>query len=382
MKAGKTLTELADELERQNNAKRDFTADTRSVQFDIVGGKAQGDLNTGFTAIEGRNHIFEEPSKVQPTLALMGVADRFMMTPHTHGQIASHLDIPKRHYDAMLKDNPDLLALTVNTLFKRKPAPRLVRTLDGQARAFLSNRYRCIDNYQIASLAIEVLMQSRASIMSCDVTESKLYIKALFPKTEAEVKKGDPVQAGVMITNSEIGMGRMAVQPLVMRLVCLNGMIMQDSSIKRTHLGARMEMDEGGLALEYKQDTEAALDRALALQIRDTMLALSSPEKVMDHVARIQRATTEMIEGDPVAAVQVLQRKAGLGDEDRSGILRHLIQGGDLSQWGLCSAVTRYSQDVDDYDKATGLEVLGGQIIELPQSDWTAIATATTRTAA
>ena len=74
-------------------------------------------------------------------------------------------------------------------------------------------------------------------------------------------------------------------------------------------------------------------------------------------------------------------RVKALRDRLESGILRHLIHGGDLSQWGLANAVTRHSQDVDDYDKATDFEMLGGQIIELKQTDWTAIATATTRAA-
>ena len=115
----------------------------------------------------------------------------------------------------------------------------------------------------------------------------------------------------------------------------------------------------------------------MSLQIRDTMRALASPEKIMEHVAKIKSASERMLEGDPVAAVQVLQKKAGFGDEERGGILRHLIQGGDLSQWGLTNAVTRYSQDIDDYDRATSMELLGGQIIEMQQTDWRAIATAT-----
>ena len=377
MKAGRSIEELARELERQNNAKRDFTADTRGVEFEL---REPDTFDDGLFK-EGLNTLaiaHKKPDMGMPRLALKGVDDsKFLITAHTHGQIASHLDIPKKYYDAMLKNHPDLLSVTVNTLFRRDPKPRLIRTLDGSARAFLSNKYRTIDNYQIAGLALQIMVDSGARVVSSEVTESKLYIKALFPKTEAEVKKGDPVQSGVVITNSEIGMGRMTVQPLVMRLVCLNGMIMQDSSIKRTHLGARMDTDGDGMATEYRADTLQALDHALSLQIRDTMRALASPEKIMEHVAKIKTASERMLEGDPVAAVQVLQKKAGFGDEERGGILRHLIQGGDLSQWGLTSAVTRYSQDIDDYDRATGMELLGGQIIEMQQTDWRAIATAT-----
>jgi len=41
------------------------------------------------------------------------------------------------------------------------------------------------------------------------------------------------------------------------------------------------------------------------------------------------------------------------------------------------SLLTRASQDVDDYDRATDLERLGGQLIELPRQAWHTLATAT-----
>ena len=40
----------------------------------------------------------------------------------------------------------------------------------------------------------------------------------------------------------------------------------------------------------------------------------------------------------------------------------------------MANAITRTSQDLDDYDRATDLERLGGQIIELEQKDWAVIA--------
>lgn len=57
-------------------------------------------------------------------------------------------------------------------------------------------------------------------------------------------------------------------------------------------------------------------------------------------------------------------------------MLRHLATGGDLSRWGMANALTRFSQDVEDYDRATEFERMGGQVIELPRNDWQAIAEA------
>jgi hypothetical protein len=63
------------------------------------------------------------------------------------------------------------------------------------------------------------------------------------------------------------------------------------------------------------------------------------------------------------------ERHQGLSSGEGDGILAHLIRGGDLSQWGLCSAIARMSQDIEDYDRATELERIGGKLIELPKND-------------
>ena len=56
--------------------------------------------------------------------------------------------------------------------------------------------------------------------------------------------------------------------------------------------------------------------------------------------------------------------------------INHLIKGGDLSGYGLVNAVTRYSQDVEDYDRATEFEALGGKLIELSGREWKGLAEA------
>ena len=74
--------------------------------------------------------------------------------------------------------------------------------------------------------------------------------------------------------------------------------------------------------------------------------------------------------------VEVLASRHGLTDDERSGVLRSLIEGGELSGYGLVNAVTHFSQQVDDYDRATELEALGGRLIELPAGEWRALAEA------
>ena len=57
-------------------------------------------------------------------------------------------------------------------------------------------------------------------------------------------------------------------------------------------------------------------------------------------------------------------------------VIFHLITEGELSGYGLVNAVTHYSQEIDDYDRATEFEALGGKLIELGTAEWKGLAEA------
>lgn len=340
MKQGRTLTELAMELERQAASKRDFISDTRNMY--MFGGKGL-------------------------SIQTNGDRESFDLTPHAHGQIAARLDIPKRYYDTMKASAPNLLNLNVNHWFKEKPEKRMVRTMDKTARAFLSNRYRRLDNLDVAESTLPIFGDMQVDLVSCNVTDQKLYLKALFPRIQQEVTVGDVIQSGVVISNSEIGLGALSVQALVFRLVCKNGMISADASMRKYHVG-RLNESEGMLDM-LQDDTLQADDRAFMLKLRDTVKATASEAGFKLIIDRFREATGVKID-DPVGTVEMAQKKWGMNDTDGKGILRHLIEGGDLSKYGLANAVSRYSQDVEDYDRATEFEGLSGHVIDLKPGEW------------
>ena len=59
--------------------------------------------------------------------------------------------------------------------------------------------------------------------------------------------------------------------------------------------------------------------------------------------------------------------------QESSGVLQRLIEGNDLTLYGLSNAVTRHSQDVPDYDRATALEGIGYNILSMPARQWSRI---------
>lgn len=347
MKQGKfDIQSWASELKRQNEAKRDFVADSRKVMMAPDTGNLEVDLTQADADVQR--------------------VEEFGIKPHAHGQLAQALKIPKPYYDRM---PVDLRAVNVNHWLRNEPETRMIRTLDGDARAFVSSKYRPLDNWDLANAIIPVLQeQEDMQIISCDITETRMYLKALFPKIEGDLGVGDIVQAGLTIQNSEVGAGALAAMALAYRLWCLNGCT-SEVGMRRNHVGKRTGSD--GEAAEFFSDaTREKDDEAFWMKTQDIVRATVDQAKFDKIIAQMKATKDTGSLGDPVAVVEKTVKRFGLTETEGGGILEHLVQGGDLSGFGLMNAVTRYSQDIEDYDRATDFEKLGGQIIELSPKDW------------
>jgi hypothetical protein len=190
----------------------------------------------------------------------------------------------------------------------------------------------------------------------------------------AEVQKGDVVQAGVVVSNSEVGAGSVRVEPLLYRLVCLNGAIVNDLAMKKYYVGRTNGHSEDAIQALLRDETKALNDQAFWATVQDVVRGTLQETTFQLVVDRWRDATQERITWDPVQVVEVTAKRFGLTEPERGRVLRHLVEGGDLSRYGLANAITRASQDAGDYDRATELERLGGQIIELPRQAWQALA--------
>jgi hypothetical protein len=347
MKQGLSLVEMAQQIQDQASRKRDLIANTRQIEMN----------SDGSLSVEAE------------------VVESFVTTEHTHGQIAQRLNIPTKYYRRMQTEAPQLLAGNVNHWLQENPETRMIRTLGDTARAFLSNRYRCIDNNEIAETVLPVLAEfgDGLKIASIGLTDSRLYIKVVNERMQLDVKVGDPVQAGVIVSNSEIGLGSIRIEPLVYRLACTNGMAIPEKGMKKYHTGRAFENDEEAYEI-FTDETKQAEDKALLLKVRDMVHAATSEALFAQIVDQMRESTERKIEGNPVEAVQVLADKFSMNKPEQSSVLTHLIQGGDLTAYGLLNAITRTAQDMESYDRATELETMGSKVLALPKSTWKEIA--------
>lgn len=349
-----TINELAAQLEAQQATKVDYVADTRRVGFFDVTGEAgfEGDFAITIDGIDGQ---------------------QFRVNDNAHQQIGGRLGIPRKYYERMRKDAPQLLQRNVEHWLISEPEKRMFRTLDGDLRAVLSDRYRRLDNYDLAQhLLPELGAIDGLEYFVTALTPERMFIRATLPRLQGEVKRGDIVQAGVEISNSEIGHGSLQVRPYLLRLVCLNGMV-SNVALRKYHAGARIQETEDVLGI-FRDETIAADDRVLFMKAADLVRACLTEVSFN----RIIEQLRDIADGDqiaaPVAAVETLSQKLDLTEGEGQTVLSFLASGGDLSQWGAVNALTQAAKSAETFGRLVELETKAGELAAMPAKEWAQVA--------
>ena len=128
-----------------------------------------------------------------------------------------------------------------------------------------------------------------------------------------------------MISNSEVGLGAVSIQPLVYRLVCTNGMVVNDMGERRHHVGRQAKAVEDSFAL-YSDETMEAEDKAFLLKLRDTTMAAIDEARFSQVVGRLQESMAVPITGKVQDVVQLTAQSYGINAEEQEGILKYLMK--------------------------------------------------------
>lgn len=362
MKTGiHSLQEMAVEIERRSKAKKDVVTSSRSI-----------------------NAFTEYDEQEKPTIKVMIGGERGIIAginDVAHNQIQGHLKIPADYYKRMRSDAPNLLVENINEWLHRSDEKRLVRMLDNNVRAFLSDKYRPLENEDLARAVLPVLMRLKLDVMSCAITDTRLFIKAIDPAVtrklaELGAKMGDGkstiirmASPAITIQNSEVGFSALSILVGIYDTWCSNLSTFSERSARKYHIGQKHDIGDEAYAM-LSDDTRRKTDAALWAQIGDVTKAAFDKVQFNQLCDKVEATRTDKIEGDVVKAVTFATKKFGMTEAEGSDVLQHLIEGGDLSRFGLYNAVTRTAEDLDDYDRATDFERMGGKIIELPKSEW------------
>lgn len=237
MKTGIGIADLVAEVSRQVRVKRDLLVDSPAMRMVPM---PEFENNVAI--------VIQDPIAVS--------LERFEITETAHQQLAGWVGVPFMYYKRLLKDHADLVMHQINELFQREPGTRMLRTLDGKCRAFLSDRYKRLDNDAVLANTLPVLMNGDQvpahDIIACHITDDSMKLRVVWTDEslaqdigEAPKNRGrDIIYPGFEIQNSETGRGTLNIRGFFYRTYCKNGCVwgVQDADVRyaRKHLGSRL----------------------------------------------------------------------------------------------------------------------------------------------
>ena len=348
MLKGITVQELIDRVVIDARSKQDFIVPARAVKV----------LDGGLMDWDGRTAPMP-------------------MTKVAEDQLNTYLGIPSRFVDRLRTDAPDLISVNMNRLLQTKTDDRrMVRVLNGSARAWLSDRYRCLDYIDMAEHLLPIIKNAGYQILTANITETKMYITVVSPDIAGEIKVGSPVRFGWTISDSEVGKGSLNIQLFMEVLRCTNGMTIQEFSKRKAHLGGRADSDTESLVTLSNETIEAS-DKALWLGVRDHMREFSTPDGLLRVITKLKAQAEAWVLGDPTAVIETLGNKFLLNEDEKKSVLYSFLEEGDRTRWGLSNAITQVANDHADYDRGMELQKLGGDLLMSSAYEFKTIATAT-----
>lgn len=283
---------------------------------------------------------------------------RLVFNDNAERQLAMFLGVPSPYLARIKASVPELYVDTIESLLRQKDgAPRMIRTIDGTARAVLSDSFARLDN-DIIGNALETIADSDLEIHGFNLDMNGMSLHLVNPKVEGEVMKGDVVQMGFHLKNSEVGLHAMQSDFRSFRLVCTNGMVVPMSQFKmrRVHSGASV------------LNTMARQERVPEYTVHDVanqvqLLAENStkPELLNNYISNMKELQAIVIE-DAEATTEAIQNKYKLSNLQKDNIYSHYQRDNLSTRWGMVNAVTRTAQDQEVASESIKLETIGGDL--------------------
>ena len=375
-----SLADLASMLKDQHARKVDVVAPATTIRS-----------TDGLLVIEGAEPVITEEG-------VTSAAGTYRPTVVADEGIAEKLRVPVGYLKRLRQERPDLYDANVNGMLHgrrakvrlpngggeptvlREAVPAddrsfLVRAFRGDdggvgvARAFLSDRYRIVDNLDVLTAALDGIRASGAEVevTSCDLTDRRMYVKVAAPGiaamapallngyrspfSGAQGADNPVVFAGFVVSNSETGGGAFTITPRLTIKVCDNGLTINKDALRNVHLGGKL--DEG--VVRWSDETQQRNLDLVRSQATDAVRTFLDVDYVTGAVATIEAQAGRQLD-DPAKTVQHVARTLRFGEEAADSILDHFIRGGQTTAGGVLQAVTSYAQTIADADTAAEVE--------------------------
>jgi hypothetical protein len=318
--------------------------------------------------VRGDQFHFEADKKDGALIVSLPAGDlspvRQRLHRHSILQMAAATDLPVKFIDLLQQTTepwaPELLAHNLSTMFQNRFARRqyLLRSLGGEVRGFLSNRYRRLDSRSIVEAFAAAVQEKGAMPYEGYVTDTKVALQAIMPEVYEPIP-GEMVAYGLSLENSDFGNGALSVRAYLLRIWCSNLAITQEE-MRQVHLGRRL--DEATMYSDRTYELDAM---TTVSALRDVIAAQLNASALRERMDSIRAAHAKQVDA---GSARDLLRKALLKSESHAVVEAynstdtHNLPAGN-TVWRLSNAISWIAGKTEDAERKLELMKLAGEVL-------------------
>lgn len=279
------------------------------------------------------------------------------------GQMAERVSLPMAYINTLESKGSwglDLLAENLSTLYGHHKSRALMRTVNGEVRGFLSDKYRRLDSGPFIESFIKACDDVSALPYQGYTSDTRVSIQAIIPRVY-EPLKNEYMAYGVTFENSDFGNGAMQVQFFILRLQCLNGMI-GESNMRHVHLGKRLE------EVDFSKKTQDLNVRTILSAMQDVVRAQLAPDRINTMQEFIVKASAEKLTDDRRSSVmEALKRSMTKAEIEKMTTKFNepdveLLPPGN-NMWRLSQALSWLAGEEEDTERKLELQKQAGKLL-------------------
>jgi hypothetical protein len=293
-------------------------------------------------------------------------AGRIRQRLHRHSvqQMAQTSDLPLKFIDSLQQTTEpwahELLAHNLKTVFTNRftKSRYLLRSVSGEVRGFLSNRYRRLDSRPIIEAFATAVQQKGALPYDGYVTDTKVALQAIMPEVYEPIP-GEMVAYGLSLENSDFGNGALSVRAYLLRIWCSNLAITQEE-MRQVHLGRRLDESVHYSQRTYELDAETTVSA-----LKDVIGAQLNAEALRRRMESVRQANEQPVDAgtarDRLRKTLLKSESDAVIDAYNSPDTHNLPAGNTV--WRLSNAISWVAGNTGDPERKLELMKFAGEVL-------------------
>jgi hypothetical protein len=277
------------------------------------------------------------------------------------GQIAETANVPTKFIDSLVADEwgRALIAHNLSEIFAHRGKTRhLLRTVNGEVRGFLSDKYRRLDSRPLVEAFASGVQKLGALPYKGTVMDTKIQLAAIVP--DVYEVAGEVLAFVMNFENSDFGNGAVSIRCGLVRIWCDNLHVFEET-MRQIHLGRRLDENILYSRRTYELDTKTTVSA-----LSDIVNTQMNRDGIKKRMELVEVAAKKEI--DPAKVQKTLKDVLGIGaaqeviDAYKSADIENLPAGNSV--WRMANAISWVANQQKDGEKRLELVKLAGRVMQ------------------